>query len=181
MIDTAHRRHFGSVEELQKVRRYQQITWGYIKTLYYDLPHNSILDVGASEGYLKDLCSSWYCGIDISPIGDYVIKGTILDVSKLVPDRLFDLIIYEHVLEHVDEPLSNLYTAYNLLKPNGLLFIAVPYASCPWAWEEVSHLHLFNEVNLEKMLIKAQFDIIEWVKVELRKDAIELWMVSKKS
>jgi SAM-dependent methyltransferase len=181
MTDIAHRRHFATPEELDKVRRYQEITWHYIESFFDNTQGKDVLDVGASEGWLKKFVRGNYCAIDISPLGDYVLPGTILQVGNLFPDKRFDLIVYEHVLEHVDSPLENLYAAFQIMKPlTSFLFIAVPYVTAPWAWEETTHLHLFNEVNLLKMLIKAGFTPIEWLTLSLRKDAVELWMVSKK-
>ena len=46
--------------------------------------------------------------------------------EEFQPEHLFDSIILEHVLEHVDEPIDLLRRVKSWLSPNGRLFLGVP-------------------------------------------------------
>jgi len=191
MTDLKHRRHFGIAQDLDEVRNYQCITWAYIDNViqqqgwwrngYED--EVKVLDVGASEGFLSYLMPYNYTGVDISPLADFVKKGTVFSLDGGINDKTFntfDVIIYNHVLEHIQEPDLEIYWVEAILKPGGLLFIAVPDASSPWAWEFESHVNLFNKEILERMLIRHGFIINDFFYVTFRDDKKELWMMAIK-
>lgn len=54
---------------------------------------------------------------------DYVVRGE--DYRDAIPDR-FDLVIANHVLEHIANPIKWINMAAELLHENGLLFISLP-------------------------------------------------------
>jgi SAM-dependent methyltransferase len=54
---------------------------------------------------------------------DYVVKSD--DYYRYVPDQ-FDYVIANHVLEHVDNPVQWVMDLARLLRPDGVLFLAVP-------------------------------------------------------
>ena len=59
------------------------------------------------------------------PDWDNLIKVNAL-FEEFLPQQLFDSIIMEHVLEHVDDPLALLARVKTWLAPNGKLFLGVP-------------------------------------------------------
>lgn len=174
-IDLDHRKHFSDPDELEKVRRYQTITCYYLNGWLRS--GMRVLDVGASEGYMRGVLNIHkddYLGIDISPIGDFVQPKTIFDLKNFS----FDLIIYCHVLEHIKNPFKELTKASLLLSPGGYLFVAVPHAAYSWAWEYKDHIALFNLNILTKLLNSVGLGVLESFEITFRSNCTELWVMS---
>lgn len=125
-----------------------------------------ILEMGCAAGGLAShirgtLRVSRYDGIEISrdagEAANYIdhIYGAILDV-----DCSYDLVIFSHVLEHLDDPVSTIACAGNLLKPSGIIFVEVPngggHPSIPVDYNP-GHVHVFSPSSL--MLLLREFYI----------------------
>ena len=80
------------------------------------------------------------------------------------PDRHFDAIVFNHSLEHVDDPAAAVAAAARLLRPGGLLAIAVPNFGS-WhrrlfrsAWFQLDlprHLQHFDRASLAGLSERA--------------------------
>lgn len=87
------------------------------------------------------------------------------------PDRAFDLVIWEEVLEHLEEPLLALKEGFRVLRPEGKIILSVPNSrslrarifqffglksllSC------AEHKQNFNQDSLSKLVKQAGFKII---------------------
>lgn len=103
---------------------------------------SSILDVGCGNGYdlyaLNKLGFRSTLGIDlfiprdiIYPNGTTVLKGDIISLPK---DRTWDIIMFHHSFEHMDDPLGVLRSAATLLAPDGTCIIRVPVVPS-YAWD----------------------------------------------
>jgi 2-polyprenyl-3-methyl-5-hydroxy-6-metoxy-1,4-benzoquinol methylase len=82
----------------------------------------------------------------------------------------FDLIYMEHVFEHVLHPEALLSQIRQLLRPGGVLFLAVPNMGSLssrlqgkyWAWAAPpDHLYFYNQSNLFLLLEKHGFSVTE--------------------
>lgn len=103
-----------------------------------DLQGTRLLDVGAGAGHI----AQYFSGV----VGD---SGHVVAVDRVnevqvgagfdfllsngldlpTPDRSFDVVIYNHVIEHVgeqDDQLYHLKEIFRVLKPGGTLYLAVP-------------------------------------------------------
>ena len=60
------------------------------------------------------------------------------NMSRLFPDRRFDLISFCGVLNGIDEPCAALDLAKNYLAPNGILFVTDHMASSPYYWGDAA-------------------------------------------
>lgn len=138
-----------------------------------------VLDIGCMYGYLLEEAKvrgvTSATGIELSsgPSRAAAAKG--LDVfcgrvEQFAGERkeTFDLIVAQHVLEHVPEPTSFLRTVQSLLAPGGRLCICVPnYDSRTrkvfqqaWGWYQVPvHLHHFSAAGLSSMLESEGFSV----------------------
>lgn len=93
-----------------------------------------LLDVGCSYGYFVAYArmKGWDSeGIDLSPQATGWARSQGLPCAHVAleayrPDRLFDAIAMENVLEHVSDPGACLRQALELLRPGGLLHLKVP-------------------------------------------------------
>jgi SAM-dependent methyltransferase len=100
----------------------------------------SILDVGAGSGFLLDRLAAagfrkllgidpFITSDDVTRAGVPIRKCSIQNVSGK-----FDLVMFNHSLEHVNDPIAELTAAKNLLAPVGTCLVRIPTTSSQ-AWE----------------------------------------------
>lgn len=137
-----------------------------------------ILDVGCADGKHFDVLKrfgKWqFIGIDFNP--KVVKRGknkgreiyqTALEKFKYLPGS-FDLVVMDHLLEHVVDPIETLNSARLLLKKGGFLVGAVPNLSSldriifgRWwgGYHFPRHVWHFTPQTLTKTLTKAGFNL----------------------
>ncbi len=149
----------------------------------FDTEEKSILDVGAGTGDFLDNCrtSGWEI-LGIEPNKDArkisLEKGIKLEKNLFsINSKKFDVISLWHVLEHIANLQEYIKKLKTLLKPNGVLIIAVPnYKSYDaiyykkywaafdvprhlWHFSQFSIRKLFNEIDMKITAIKPmKFD-----------------------
>jgi 2-polyprenyl-3-methyl-5-hydroxy-6-metoxy-1,4-benzoquinol methylase len=139
-------------------------------------PGGKLLDVGCAAGFLLDegRRRGWETrGVEISHFAsDYARQELNLDVftgpleAVKFPDQEFDVVVLYFVLEHLRDPLALLQEISRILKPDGLLSVAVPNIAGlyfrlnqgAWIAERVrhqSHFYEFSPRTLRRMLARA--------------------------
>ena len=140
-----------------------------------------VLDVGCGRGYLlRDLASrGWDCaGIDI-PGAPLPSDADALGFDCRVGDagalpwaaESFDLVVINHVLEHVRDPWAACHAANRVLRSGGMLYVGVPnYGSFQsrlfgthWFPLEVPrHIYHFSKSSLARVLNESGFSPMYW-------------------
>ena len=59
-------------------------------------------------------------------------------------DNMFDIVIAEHVLEHLTNLIPVVEELHRILKPGGLLYVEVPHFSSNDHFTDPTHLHAFG-------------------------------------
>ena len=99
-------------------------------------------------------------------IGMKLLKG---NHNVLKSHGKADLVIFSHVIEHLPDPIGLLKEVRELLKPDGIIFIAVPgvldpKTSCNYNYASyfiISHLFHYSAKNMSMMLGLAGYETIK--------------------
>jgi 2-polyprenyl-3-methyl-5-hydroxy-6-metoxy-1,4-benzoquinol methylase len=154
--------------------------WGLV------LPHDKaarILDLGCGRGgILRSLRKMGYenlSGIDGDAAAvDYCrTSGLAVDLGDIVSwcsttSERFDLVILNHVLEHLDKPsvIPFLKTLAEILSQGGTLYVAVPNAQSNtgsyWAFEDFTHSTIFTSGSIHYVAIMAGFRSVEYLDMD---------------
>ena len=123
-----------SSDRISKALKIKKILADEIKTNLKDL---SVLDIGTGNGeiarYLSTQCSE-LISIDIEDNRKEKKEFRFLISNESLPfkDNSFDIIISNHVIEHVSNNKLHLNEIYRVLKKNGIVYLATPNRLWPW-------------------------------------------------
>jgi len=138
------------------------------------LPGNRLLEIGVGSGsLLRSARSAGFdvMGCDLSEAICTRIKqryaipmhcGYVADLPK-APS--FDVVVMNHVLEHLPAPVDVLRELRMRMAPGALLHVAVPNVACPearlpgWGSYEPYHLIYFTPLTLRTTLARAGFHV----------------------
>jgi 2-polyprenyl-3-methyl-5-hydroxy-6-metoxy-1,4-benzoquinol methylase len=144
------------------------------------IPKGRVLDIGCGRGItLSQLKNDGWevAGVEISEtaatharslLGDTIFVGDVLAAPW--PENSFDVINIWHVLEHLPDPAAVLARCRALLRPGGLLVVAVPnfesvqaaFAGPLWFHLDVPrHYWHFGATNLTALLERNGFAVQE--------------------
>lgn len=86
------------------------------------------------------------------------------------PD-FFDVVFFNHVIEHIADDLAALAEVRRILKPGGLLVLGTPnegawwwqwaYRRDPASLESTDHRHFYTALTIGAKLLKSGFDVLE--------------------
>ncbi len=153
----------------------------------------TLLDIGAGTGdfLVTAKASGWKCyGAEPNAAARElaVQKGIeIKEDTAVYVDHHFDIITMWHVLEHVPNLEDQITALKRLLKPNGVLLIAVPnyksydakYYAAYWAGYDVPrHLWHFSKQSIQK-LFGTQEIVLEKI-IPMKLDAFYVSLLSEK-
>ncbi|MBA4321555.1 MAG: methyltransferase [Odoribacter sp.] len=143
------------------------------------LSSGTILDIGSGTGHFLNIMkvSGWDIkGVEISgKARENAVR--IFNIDTIPPEKIqdlpsnsFDCITLWHVLEHFREPFKFMEEIGRLLKPGGVVFIALPNSGSfdskhygkKWAAYDVPrHLWHFNPKTFSIFALKNNYSIIE--------------------
>jgi ubiquinone/menaquinone biosynthesis C-methylase UbiE len=147
-----------------------------IRRLCTDIPHQTILEVGAGDGAISErLCTRQFCtelhALDISESGIQKLKqknipqiqqAQVFDGTHIpYADQSFDLVILSHVVEHLEHPRQLLYEACRVGKA---VFIEVPLEdtralSSEYVPDHVGHINVYSPRTIRRLLQTCELDI----------------------
>lgn len=147
-----------------------------------------VLDIGSSTGVFLDIFKEVQPSQGLSEVGwetwgvEPSKSGTLTERKghKVVkayfekadlPKNYFDLVVMNHSLEHMDDPLAVLTKANSLLKKGGIVFVDVPNAGglgvkilgkyWPYRLPE-EHKWQFTKESLSRIMEDAGFKVIHY-------------------
>lgn len=129
-------------------------------------PGMELLDFGCGDGaLLKALGGS--NGVEVNPHSRASAKARGFRIEEAIgayEDASMDLVISNHCLEHVENPLAIVREMRRIIRQSGTLAIVVPCHRVNIAYRENDrdfHLFSWSAANLGNMVKLAGFDIVE--------------------
>lgn len=127
-------------------------------------PSDTILDFGCGGGYLlNNLNAARKIGVEINESAHATAIENGVEIHQSideVQDDSADVIISNHALEHVFNPLDILIVLKNKLKSGGKIIFVVPHDCSGDVWNENDinmHLYTWNEMTLGNLFKQAGF------------------------
>ena len=170
----------GNVRDLSKERDFKVKNWyGESVNFVNKQTPGHILDVGAGLGYfLSVLDRRWKkYAIEISEYASDHIKEQYDNITVFngnlnyapFDNNFFDIIMFYHVIEHLENPKNELRKLYQLLKPGGILITGTPNISSiaskifkgNFRLYGPGHLCLFNPKSLNDLLFSNNFKVFK--------------------
>lgn len=157
---------------------------------------NNLLDVGCGTGYFLKNCKkkNWeVVGVEPNKLARKIAGTHNIKVYKKLEslsgsEKKFDVITLWHVLEHLYDLEDTIKLFQKLLKPSGLLLIAVPnyksydakYYGSAWAAYDVPrHLWHFSRKAVKKLIEPHKFYLIKTIPIKW--DAYYIALLSEKN
>ena len=149
-----------------------------LTTLASQVPHSSVLEVGAGDGaILRRLDQVGFgeelYGLEISESGvDEIRKKAIPRLAEVqifdgyrIPyaDKRFDLVVLSHVVEHVEHPRMLLYESARVARH---VFVEVPLEdharmAKDFVLDFVGHVNFYSPVTIRKLVQSCGFEVLE--------------------
>lgn len=120
-----------------RISKAKKITKILEEERHSNLEQCSILDIGTGNGeianFLSSQCSN-LISIDIEDNRTNKSNFIFLVSNESLPfkDNSFDIVISNHVIEHVTNNKLHLNEIYRVLKKNGIMYLATPNRLWPW-------------------------------------------------
>lgn len=155
---------------------------------YIPLGSKAFLEVGCGEGNFalalkeRDGAEAWGIEMDEESGGlakqrlDRVLLGDINILLKELPDKYFDAIIFNDVLEHLYDPYALLENLKAKLKPGGVILSSIPNiryfrALIELVWHKQwrytdsgifdrTHMRFFTKQSIEDMYTNAGYKVL---------------------
>lgn len=164
---------------------WRRANWKFLQQQVQGLPQQAlILDVGAGHGDFASLFEGRnYLSLDIVP---YPEVDLVCDLTECIPFKAntFDMIVLMNVLEHVYRFHELLEAFSYLLKPGGLLVIAVPFLlkvhQAPFDFYRYTHYALTamaQQHGFEIVLLEGYYDPIFLIGEGMRN--VRFWVLSQ--
>lgn len=126
---------------------------------------------GGLGAWVRSLSPVSYVACDLNPVAEHIVRVDAEDIPY--QDQSFDLVIANHVLEHVRDDRKALFEIKRVLAPGGFAILQTPYSSVAWeTWSDEgiispeARLHAFGQedhVRLYGRNIFARFESIGFV------------------
>lgn len=112
-------------------------------------------------------------GIDINPRSAADILCDLDHFPYPFRDNVFDHVVCEHVLEHLDRLIPALEELHRITKPGGCIEIVAPYFSSIFFYRDPTHRIFFTAHTLDYFLPGTPVRAFHYTAVELRLLCVE--------
>lgn len=187
-LKSFRRRFFGPIRRMRHISQAKHFTqraediFKFVKNAYArPVEDIKYIDIGCNKGFLLEQAvknAANVYGVElvkevITPFKntypqfkDNIFHERFSNVAAKFDDGFFDVVTAMDVIEHFEDPLSDLKHIYRILKNDGVFVIQTPDVDtkeaieqkCAWGGlKPLEHLHLFGKSNFQKFANDAGF------------------------
>ena len=137
---------------------------------YHPDSNANVLDIGGREGFLCDaLKDKGLRNFYIVDISEEAIRfahqrgysGEVRNVEDIGDiDRIFEIVIASHVIEHCCDPKSVIEGVHNILRSGGIFFIEVPKQAKERVPTKFGHWYLFSHKDELTELFDDRWELL---------------------
>jgi SAM-dependent methyltransferase len=107
--------------------------------------------------------------LDINPRHSPDVVWDLNDFPYPFADSEFDLVVCEHVIEHLREVISVMEELHRVTAPGGRVIVRVPYFSSLNFNTDPTHIHAFSSRSFDYLCVGAPFERYDYSTVRFRK------------
>ena len=136
------------------------------------LINKKTLDIGCADGLYLRYLNKDSVGIEQIPElaaaarvrGLNVISEDIVNSLEKIQNNEFEAVLYSHVMEHIDSPISSLRQIYRILSSKGILVLGLPTENNIYRnllrkdYFDGTHIYSFSVRNAIKLLDESGFE-----------------------
>ncbi len=159
-----------SAVDVEREKKWFACQWRYINSKYKIRPQKKILEIGSGLGgiykFLED--KSIYLGIERDPAAveftnRFFKTNRFLNYSleSFYTPKKFDLVFAIEVLEHFDDPKTNIKKIHRLLSPEGVFIGTSPYPFRKNVFADKTHNFVLHPENWRRLFLEAGFKKVE--------------------
>ena len=187
-LKSLRRKLFGPIRRMRHISRAKYFTqraediFKFVKNAYvHSVEGKNYIDIGCNKGFLLE--QALKNGVNV--YGVELVKEVMMPFKNTYPkskngifherfsnvaakfeDEFFDIVTAMDVVEHFEDPLSDLKHIYRILKSDGVFVIQTPDVDakeaieqkCAWGGlKPLEHLHLFGKSNFQRFAKDAGF------------------------
>ncbi|MEO1000317.1 MAG: class I SAM-dependent methyltransferase [Pseudomonadota bacterium] len=121
------------------------------------------LDIGCGNGGISNhfAAENTHTGVDVvdqrKPVEHDFAFELVADETLPFPEASFDVVISNHVIEHVGDQLRHLEEIGRVLAPGGCVYLATPNRSSPIMEGHVGNESVLRHHEMEPLFIRAGF------------------------
>ena len=133
-------------------------------------PSCRVLELGC--GPLKRVPHSVTVDFNPKSVADVIHDLNVLPYP--FPDNEFDIVIAEHVMEHLDDLLKIYEELHRIIKPGGVLYIEVPHFSSSNFFTDPTHRHAFSSRSFDYFDPEAILSRFHYSEAQFRRKRIHI-------
>lgn len=129
----------------------------------------SLLDIGCGRGHLVQHYHDrgWRAAGMDSAAAPYLRKVGLLAVDEIPRDSDYSVVVLNHVLEHLTDPLEMLSRARRAIRDGGHIIVGTPsldglvaHRRIDYCINRTRHLSAFTRASMAHLLARAGFDVV---------------------
>ena len=123
-----------------------------------------ILQIGAGRKTLAGAVT-----LDINPRVEPDVVWDLNDFPYPFDSNTFDIVLCEHVLEHLDNVIRVMEELHRILKPRGRVWVRVPHFSSLNFNTDPTHIHAFSSRSFDYLCLDTELVHYDYSTVRFRK------------
>ncbi len=158
----------GPVVHLDRFKKARSINAVLADHFGEPIKNKRVLDIGCGNGGIAELFSTHNCvsGVDVADQrktreADFDFQ-LVTDETLPFPDQEFDIVISNHVIEHVSDQKLHLDEIRRVLKPGGFAYLATPNKSSPIMEGHVGNEMVLKYRDMQPLIRRSGFNAIEY-------------------